>query len=1034
MHTSAKVLLRSCLLVVALGVASCGGCDNSSTPAATGDDAGIDGDATTGAFDEFDAWRAMQAVLRKSPDHVVGHASALVAAKDAEGLFKLVRDEIELLPTTPTGFDNASTTVRWGQRATLRGAAGTPRERAELLRQLYVDAGLTADVVSCAPRAGASVAKLLAASPVRTLRWDVADADYARWGAALGKLNVTKPVAPLDPADAIRSEIKAAIRAGLAGEGPHVTTFDATLHDVPLVRATIGGAQKFANPNLDDVAFGESGCTATPDVAGAMEGERSVTVRVEGASSTAPMVRTTLVEQKFMASDVAGRTISASFPSADSHDNALRKQVGQADTFVPTLVVGAAGLDKQAAFALSAVGKPFTAGGDVLTIGMNGAITIGGETTTPPPTDATLLAKVAHLDVTVRSVAFPRIELEVSARDASDVDVPGLAADAFLVQEQGANVVSYLRRNSSPPPRVLMLFDRSTSIPSPFITGSTMIGHDIANAVFTAYPGALVEVAGLDINRPNYAGPMASDIATVDAQLAALTGSGSDVWGNLAEAAVNAGASVVVIISDMTPDAMPTDENLSHLFRGAPVLVAGVGTVDAATAARVADISRGLVLTNVTSANLAASVSAFLATRARFDYRIVYDAPASGPNMRNVGVSIRSAAKPAAMATYTAPATPIAPDALSALYLTVETDGRSVTRRIAGSDAATAADREEVHGALFGRYTLGVEANPPSFSVLLDEHVEERLAQQALIRAYRAKDMTTLATEVKRTSSRVPADLRFFAARLPDEANAADVTFIDGVSVTLHVKRPVLDKKVVIKIDMLPLTPRRTVIFAGGDGFMTTVDRTSYLAAAEAARFSTSTYQKLKGVTLGKFDPLTIDSVLGPAWAGVTTNYAGYEILAPASGTPVAFWAVNATTGEVIGGLSDGGGEGDGEDLNDLVARLQALLDAAERAGTAIGFEGISVWTTLESIKLQAVANAIATFEGTPIDPSNSTDMSACQGAINLLAGQIPGFAEVGEVVNDLQALQRLLGILAGREGPQLSDTGQAACNRLLGM
>lgn len=60
--------------------------------------------------------------------------------------------------------------------------------------------------------------------------------------------------------------------------------------------------------------------------------------------------------------------------------------------------------------------------------------------------------------------------------------------------------------------------------------------------------------------------------------------------------------------------------------------------------------------------------------------------------------------------------------------------------------------------------------------------------------------------------------------------------------------------------------------------------------------------------------------------------------------------------------------------------------------------------------------------------------MAACQGAINLLAGQIPGFAEVGEVVNDLQALLRLLGILTGREGPQLSDTGQAACNRLLGM
>src|SRR5262249_30029428 len=157
-------------------------------------------------------------------------------------------------------------------------------------------------------------------------------------------------------------------------------------------------------------------------------------------------------------------------------------------------------------------------------------------------------------------------------------------------------------------------------------------------------------------------------------------------------------------------------------------------------------------------------------------------------------------------------------------------------------------------------------------------------------------------------------------------------------TITLHSTRPVLDSKVVRKIDMLPLSPRRTVIFAGGDTFATTIDRTSFLAAAEAARFTKSTYTDLKGATLGKFDPITIDTVLGPAWAGVTENYAGYTILAPTSGSPVAFWAVNQATGEVIGGRADGGGEGEEEDVADLVQRLMSLLDAADRAGAALGF------------------------------------------------------------------------------------------------
>src|SRR5262249_10197090 len=160
-------------------------------------------------------------------------------------------------------------------------------------------------------------------------------------------------------------------------------------------------------------------------------------------------------------------------------------------------------------------------------------------------------------------------------------------------------------------------------------------------------------------------------------------------------------------------------------------------------------------------------------------------------------------------------------------------------------------------------------------------------------------------------------------------------------------------------------------------------------------------------------------TALGPAWAGVTDNYEGYDILAPASGTPVAFWAVNATTGEVIGGLADGGGEGEDESVADLVQRLQSLLDAAQRAGTALGFEGLSVWTTLESIKVQAVGNAIALFEGQPSsDGRRQLETSACQAGINTLAGQIPGFREVGMVASDLMALERLLGVLAGREGP----------------
>lgn len=96
-------------------------------------DGGADGGAS---YNEFDAWREIREVVRRSPDAVPARADALVLAGNAEGLFALVRDDIALLPSSDHGFEFAASAIRWGWRATLRGQSGTPRERAELLKEL----------------------------------------------------------------------------------------------------------------------------------------------------------------------------------------------------------------------------------------------------------------------------------------------------------------------------------------------------------------------------------------------------------------------------------------------------------------------------------------------------------------------------------------------------------------------------------------------------------------------------------------------------------------------------------------------------------------------------------------------------------------------------------------------------------------------------------------------------------------------------------------------------------------------------------
>ncbi|MDW8101150.1 MAG: hypothetical protein RML36_16880, partial [Anaerolineae bacterium] len=95
----------------------------------------------------FEALETMRRAVRTSPDHRIARAEALIAARDAEGIARFVREAITVYPDGEGGMSNPTRGWRWGTRATLRGGAGTPREVAELLAELLRRAGFQAEVV-----------------------------------------------------------------------------------------------------------------------------------------------------------------------------------------------------------------------------------------------------------------------------------------------------------------------------------------------------------------------------------------------------------------------------------------------------------------------------------------------------------------------------------------------------------------------------------------------------------------------------------------------------------------------------------------------------------------------------------------------------------------------------------------------------------------------------------------------------------------------------------------------------------------------
>ena len=129
---------------VVLGGCTCGG-PLPGADAGPSVDAGADAGTDAGTL--WAAWSEISAQLKASPDHLVAGADAVVATRDPVKIHAFVRDQIATYPPSDDGFANAPILRRWGTKATLRGGAGTPREKADLLVSLYGRAGFDAGVV-----------------------------------------------------------------------------------------------------------------------------------------------------------------------------------------------------------------------------------------------------------------------------------------------------------------------------------------------------------------------------------------------------------------------------------------------------------------------------------------------------------------------------------------------------------------------------------------------------------------------------------------------------------------------------------------------------------------------------------------------------------------------------------------------------------------------------------------------------------------------------------------------------------------------
>lgn len=907
----------------------------------------------------FGLWQALRNAVRSSPDHLTAEADRVVATRDAKAIFEFVRDKIAIYPPDTRAFaKGAEYAVRWGSRGVLRGGAGTPRERADLLAELYTRAGFSAKVV-----AGSSA---LTRDQVRAALLRSIERDFLP-GLSAATLAAWRRQSGLEPTPApstITSDVLArqadAIARPLLSQLPTAVTlpaaFDPTPGQMPFVEVAVDGETRAADPFLPDARFGTSYVTdrASEPV---KVGTPSVHLELAVTTSAEPTKPRTILAADWNADQLVGRQVVLGFAPAGQALSALVTAPRDMHVFTPTAMVQA--VDSPTGFIkeLMVAGTALTAAGEAIVAGSDGSLQLDGRPLLSGPADPNAAARVAHLALSVDAAAFPTIEVGLTPTDAAGAIVDKLDVNAFRLTENGTVRLGFLERALALPPRVLLLFDTTGSIPPEFSGAPrTALALDLFDRLQALHPSLEAAVTALH-GAPSWT----SDRIALKGQLDLLGPvAGSDLWRSAADAS-RSGGDAVIFVTDGQADDTPTPA-IEAIIAAGPAIV-GLNISDATgqpTLDSMARLSDGTARPVSTAADAVAAALAAVDAHVRGlpRYRLRYRATAAGEKTRTVAVSV-PASGAEAKGTYQAPATtPVAAGpVLASIRLALTVGNYRVDRVLAGyrgSDreaTITPAERDEAWAALFGTTILSFEAAAPTTSQLLDDALTVRLASKSYVDSIARSDAASQLSSFGAGFPGLPPALLNLMAPLPGP-DATTMTYELGPRVVLCAVAPLPGGGARSRVDILPATRFASVGPDPRTQFEATMRRTAFLAAIEGSMYDVSTAATLSGKSLRTVEPYHALSA-GPALtdaqralldAAADRSYEPFVRFVWDGGTaPPPYWAIDPETGTLFGVLPDGtgGGEGDShytnEDAMDQVERWMALA----QLGSDFWIEGI---------------------------------------------------------------------------------------------
>ncbi|WP_298508948.1 hypothetical protein [uncultured Kordia sp.] len=961
----------------------------------------------------FNVWQEIIEALGYSSDNLPALRNHMIATKDPKKITEFVQKSLCIVPHYKNYFGyKFSSQALYGTDVALRTGIASPREKAEILKDMLIAAGFEARVVSeNIPLTESEVKNILFNQKKIGFQPNIPKSQYKDWQKRLGLNDISKNVEYISNITEEADQLAQTLLDQLSEEQKKkedTLPYKFNADQIPAVVFTKDGQEQLihifdatvpfgeAHPKNPSKKFGRVGSFKNPDE------NIKVTLSYRTAFNTSE--KKPLLTGTWKASQLIGNQLKVGFLNNMSFEESVLKTVSNISSFTP--VMGLQDLNKDATYLEehSFLGEPINLTADKL---IDSTFAITQEDQHKRSTKA---KSIVEIEVKANPKTFPTVSLALTPRDKDGNIVEGLLANDFSIQDNGKDVKGYLTQNKIAP-KILFMFDTSLSMPSAYRgKGAEKFQMDLEEKIKQIYPNAVVS----------------------------MKQTGSNIYTDHLKAA-NQAYDLILFATDGHNNDKFNPETAQIFKQGPKTLYIKMYNSSYPDYTSVEDIAKNTgaeVLDGKDQAKTVSEIVAFLKTLPLPVYKFNYSSFDIDTH-HTVNVSVVETKK-TGQNDFTF--SPLFDEGLGnriiGLYLDIQISyDRKYSRVLAGwdqniSSRPTKEMAQEVHECMLGNSVISFEREGASTSIRLEEYLKAMMSNQDWFEAQKEGDTKKAIEALSKGVHTYPQVLLSVMQPLEDAFTKNTITYPTGYRIGILKTKPGLYNKTSISsFDYVRSSNYVSITKNNQNAFSETAKKTAQFALLEGKIFENSTFQTLKGKPLIVHTSQAYKEAIRDRNFGENYNYyrsyisRGHELkFVDLQSKSTSYWSMHPKTGELYGILPDQTGGGTTSTKEQLLAlkevmkqyeKLYAGLGMAALASGSGVMVGIAAVYSKTLVKLIAFATeSVIIMDANLKDINGKLDLAlqelACSIAKEIVYTVLGIFGQVAS------GLENLIGMMGG--------------------